>query len=334
MKYTFLLPAYKAPFLREALASILAQTYTDFRVIVSDDCSPENLKSIVDEFADDERLTYRRNPVNIGAEHLTDHWNMLVDLCQTEWLILASDDDVYHPRFLEEIDRLQRKYPEVDLIRARAQFINKKGEVTRRDALYEEFVTQVEFILQYFYPIHTECIANHAFRTQVLRSIGGFVNMPMAWTSDTATTWAMARNGAANTRDTLFSFRLSGENISCRGLVFDKTETNKLHGGQPTDITIMRLKLQAGIMFGDYSRKLISSIDCGDDMIQCGLLNIIRRRHAPLVCGMTFSYAIYLRLIDFIRFVVYIRKCGYIRGVYPTYKLCKKWLWHKMHKHR
>ena len=38
MKYTFLLPAYKAKYLDKALDSIKRQTFVDFQVIVSDDC--------------------------------------------------------------------------------------------------------------------------------------------------------------------------------------------------------------------------------------------------------------------------------------------------------
>ena len=48
-KYTFLVPSYKASFFEEALESIKNQTYPDFKVIVSDDCSPENLKPIYDK---------------------------------------------------------------------------------------------------------------------------------------------------------------------------------------------------------------------------------------------------------------------------------------------
>lgn len=47
-KYTFLLPAYKTAFLEEALSSIQSQTYKDFTVIVSDDCSPQPVKEVFD----------------------------------------------------------------------------------------------------------------------------------------------------------------------------------------------------------------------------------------------------------------------------------------------
>ena len=53
IKYTFLLPAYKPNFLEEALRSIKDQTYSDFKVLVSDDCSPHDLKSIYNKVCGD-----------------------------------------------------------------------------------------------------------------------------------------------------------------------------------------------------------------------------------------------------------------------------------------
>lgn len=70
-KYTFLLPAYKARYFAEALESIKNQTFADFNCIVSDDCSPEDLKAIFDEkVGSDSRFTYRRNEANMGSESL------------------------------------------------------------------------------------------------------------------------------------------------------------------------------------------------------------------------------------------------------------------------
>lgn len=68
-KYTFLLPAYKAKYLGLAIKSILAQTYRDFKLVIVDDASPEDLKSIVDTFSD-RRVTYLRNKVNLGGRNL------------------------------------------------------------------------------------------------------------------------------------------------------------------------------------------------------------------------------------------------------------------------
>ena len=47
--------------------------------------------------------------------NLVKHWNMLVEMCETEYCIMSSDDDVYSPTFLEEINNLTEKYPDVCL---------------------------------------------------------------------------------------------------------------------------------------------------------------------------------------------------------------------------
>jgi nicotinate-nucleotide adenylyltransferase len=53
-RYTFLLPAYKAKYLPEALESIKRQSFQDFEVIVSDDCSPEDIKGAFDRCVGDD----------------------------------------------------------------------------------------------------------------------------------------------------------------------------------------------------------------------------------------------------------------------------------------
>ena len=77
-KYTFLVPAFKPAFFDIAIGSMLSQSFEDFNIIISNDCSPYDLKSIVDRYKDI-RITYRENPTNIGGYRLVDHWNKLVE---------------------------------------------------------------------------------------------------------------------------------------------------------------------------------------------------------------------------------------------------------------
>lgn len=66
MKFSITIPAYKQKYLYEAIESCLAQTYEDFELIIVDDASPEDLKSVVDQF-DDKRIRFYRNEKNCGA---------------------------------------------------------------------------------------------------------------------------------------------------------------------------------------------------------------------------------------------------------------------------
>lgn len=214
-KYTFLLPAYKAKYFEEALASIKNQTFKDFKVLVSDDCSPEDLRSIYDKtVGDDSRFEYRRNEVNIGGKSLVAHWNLLVDLCDTELLIMASDDDVYEPTFLEEIDRLTVKYPDVNLFRGRAKNIGENNDLLLKDLFYPEIMDQTHFFNVCFSNSFISCEPNYCYRTNVLKTKGKYVDFPSAWFADDATHLVMAEKGCASTTEIVFGFRKSDISIS------------------------------------------------------------------------------------------------------------------------
>lgn len=64
---SFIMPAYKSQYLSAAIESILAQDCGNWELVIVDDCSPEDLKSIVDRYNDD-RIRYYRNEKNLGAE--------------------------------------------------------------------------------------------------------------------------------------------------------------------------------------------------------------------------------------------------------------------------
>ena len=232
-RYTFLLPAYKGHFLDEMLHSIQNQTYTDFKVIISDDCSPEDLYSICKPYLSDSRFCYRRNEENMGSKSLVAHWNLLVDMCDTDYLIMASDDDIYEADFLKEIDNLINKYPDVYLYRARTQRIDEKGHALINDIFFEEKVDQLHFIQQLFLPTHTTCIANYCFHTEKLKKENGFIDFPLAWASDEATAMIMSEKGCCYTSKILFGYRRSNINIT----------------GKHSDASVSKLKVTALLNF-------------------------------------------------------------------------------------
>lgn len=308
MKYTFLLPAYKKSFLDKAIRSILSQTYNDFKVIVSDDCSPEDLYSIVKEYSDDTRLIYRRNDKNIGGKNLVSHWNMLLDLCDTEYFILASDDDVYLPCFLEEINKLIEKYPTVDLFHSRAQCINEVGEIFKIDSLYKEYVTQLEFFEQLDYYNHIECIANYVFKTEILKKNGGFVNFPLAWSSDTATCNLMSLNGVVNTSDVYFCFRMSGLNIS----------------SQPIDNKkVSRLKFKAFCEYDAFMSDVLRHVKVGNSLLEKTTYDRVCKQHKRRMAGLIAWQSVNLSFVDFVSYINKYKRKGYIDSLFI---IVKKWL--------
>lgn len=93
------MPAYNGgQFIRAALASVLHQTYQNFEIIVTDDCSSDNTVDIVRSFSDP-RIRLYLNEKNLG---LVGNWNYCVSLARGEYIKLMGDDDLLVPITLEK----------------------------------------------------------------------------------------------------------------------------------------------------------------------------------------------------------------------------------------
>jgi glycosyltransferase involved in cell wall biosynthesis len=113
-------------FLRQAVDSILAQTYADFELLISDNCSTDGTAGICRSYLmADQRIRYVRQPENIGAAK---NYNELVALSGGKYFKWAAHDDVLAPCFLEECVRALEQDPGVVLAFTRTQLIDEDGE--------------------------------------------------------------------------------------------------------------------------------------------------------------------------------------------------------------
>lgn len=120
-------PAYNSEaYLAEALDSLLAQTFDDFELIVSDNGSTDATCDIARRIAArDPRVRYHRHSQNVG---LAANYNGLVRMASGELFKWAPADDVCQPTYLERcIDTLDAT-PDAVLAYPRTQFINRAGQ--------------------------------------------------------------------------------------------------------------------------------------------------------------------------------------------------------------
>lgn len=213
MLISFVLPAYKSEFLYDAIDSIMTQNNQDLELIVVDDCSPDDIETVVNSFRDD-RIHYYRNERNIGRDNLVGQWNHSISLAKGEWIVLAADDDLYDARFVEECLRLIKKYPEVDVVRSRVMQIDTEGNNLWDDGMLSEFTDKYEYLHDWLTAKAFTCVGNFMFRRSALERLGGFIEFPCAFNSDVATPIALSRKGVANTTDMLFRFRRSAVHLS------------------------------------------------------------------------------------------------------------------------
>ena len=93
------LPVYNgARFLEEALDSLLAQSYRDFTLLISDNASTDSTQSICHEYAArDARIRYVRQPSNIGAPR---NWNFVTKKAEGDYFKWATGNDLVAPDML------------------------------------------------------------------------------------------------------------------------------------------------------------------------------------------------------------------------------------------
>lgn len=111
-KITIGMPVYNgADTIKRALDSLLAQTYSNFEIIISDNGSTDSTSEICLEYElKDERIRYVRKKDTIGII-----WNFifLIEQAKTEYFMWASDDDYWDPKFIEKNLKVLETHPEV-----------------------------------------------------------------------------------------------------------------------------------------------------------------------------------------------------------------------------
>ena len=96
--------------LKRALDSLLAQTYTNLELIISDNASTDSTESICRKYArKDKRIKYFRQKKNIGMLRQID---FLVKKRAGDYFMLVSDDDWWHPDFILKLKKALDEHPE------------------------------------------------------------------------------------------------------------------------------------------------------------------------------------------------------------------------------
>ena len=94
-----------APYLRQAIFSILGQSFTDFELIIVDDASTDATAAIAASVADP-RLRLVSSPVNVGAVQAR---NLGFELARGSYLAIQDADDISHPtRLARQVEHLDR----------------------------------------------------------------------------------------------------------------------------------------------------------------------------------------------------------------------------------
>lgn len=246
MKFSITIPAYKSKYLFEAIESCLAQTYQDFEVIIVDDASPENLKTVVNQFHDG-RIRYFRNEKNCGALNVVDNWNICLSYATGDYIICMGDDDRLLPNCLEVYASLMEKYPNLAIYHGLTEIIDENGNVSNIQEARPEREGVFSMINGRLRNHRTQYIGDWVMSREKLNQMQGYVNMPYAWGSDDLTAFKLALyDGVANTQIPVFQYRVSSLTISNSGHFREKARTQMNVFGELEKLLTLHLSFDDG----------------------------------------------------------------------------------------
>ncbi|MFZ4639298.1 MAG: glycosyltransferase family 2 protein [Nodosilinea sp.] len=125
-----IIPNYNhARFLKERIDSIINQTFSDFELILLDDASTDDSKTILESYRDNSKLAKLIiNSQNSGNTFR--QWDLGIKTAQGEYILLAESDDVAHPQLLEKLVEKFREDPQLVLAYTQSNRMNAEGELT------------------------------------------------------------------------------------------------------------------------------------------------------------------------------------------------------------
>lgn len=167
LKVTVLMSVHNGEkYLREAIESILNQTFKDFEFIIVNDGSADSSKEIIFSY-DDPRIVYVENETNIG---LTKSLNKGLKLAKGEYIARMDADDISLPERLEKQTNFLNKNQDIALVGSLSQTIDTQGNTlnNNQESLFKEKI---------YYNLYFGNVFPHSsvmFRKTAVESVGGY----------------------------------------------------------------------------------------------------------------------------------------------------------------
>jgi glycosyltransferase involved in cell wall biosynthesis len=143
---TVIIPNYNHErYLSKRIESVLEQTYQDFEILLLDDCSPDNSRELISNYAAlDTRIQPVFNEYNSGSTFK--QWNKGIALAKGEFIWLAESDDYADPTLLSSLVACLEANPRVGLAYCDSFSVDENGELMPMHT-WEPFLAELDATL-------------------------------------------------------------------------------------------------------------------------------------------------------------------------------------------
>ena len=144
---TIIMPAYNCEkFLKQAVHSVISQTYTNWKLIIIDDCSTDGTRLLAEELAErDKRIELLCNDQNQGVSRTR---NRGIKEAETEWIAFLDSDDAWDKEKLAKQVALMKENPAAELVYTGSAFMRESGELMNAVFQVPERVTRRQLLKQ------------------------------------------------------------------------------------------------------------------------------------------------------------------------------------------
>lgn len=148
-------------YVKEALQSVLNQTYGNIEIIVSDDCSQDGTWDVVQKEVDvyranggaHEKIVLNRNTSNIGVAR---HFELILSKCHGEFVVCQAGDDASVPERVELIVEAIKSKPGITIVHHEGVCIDGDGNVVGADTMRTSVLMPLGAMMAYSRRVYEE----------------------------------------------------------------------------------------------------------------------------------------------------------------------------------
>ena len=168
--------------INKCIDSVLKQTFSDWQVLLVDDCSTDNSKQIIDDYIKkDSRFFYYKNDKNSGASTTR---NNALDKVESEYVAFLDSDDFWEEDMLKTLYDKAKQY-NADVVQCRFIYDFPNGtQVLPKGVFDKEMFLEGKLLKKAYIKMMTGINMNHVcmklIRTSLIKDIRFDVTMPTA----------------------------------------------------------------------------------------------------------------------------------------------------------
>ena len=252
---TVLMPAYNVEkYIREAIDSVLRQTFTEFELLIVNDGSVDGTERIIRSYPDPRISLITQSNQGVSAA-----LNTGLKQARGKYIARFDADDICYPERLREQFDFMEQHPEYVMIGTDADYMDKNGEYLLRyeniGHTHEEILSRIRIYCPF---VHSSVF----YRKQIVLGLGGYDEKAHTFEDWLLWTKLIEKGKTLNFQTPLICVRLNPESVTVdeklRGKRFVELKQEMIFSGKPiTDEQEMELtgilKSQDFSAFKQYS---------------------------------------------------------------------------------